>query len=123
MSDIIELSPLPTEVDYAWAGGFFEGEGCISSQKKGPTHRSNYYELIIGNTDLEPLNKFENIFGGTLRLKKSDSRFKAVYVWRSESQEHAREVMRRIYPYLSERRQEAWSNALERRKQWEEGIE
>ena len=51
-----------------WATGLFEGEGCIyiHPQKKSVT-------LIIRSTDLDILQRIENLWGGNIKEHKQQA--------------------------------------------------
>ena len=63
--------------DLAWAGGFFDGEGCVSHQyinrtnKDGSKYRNPKIH-VSQSGDTELLEKFKSIVGvGTIREQKS----------------------------------------------------
>ncbi len=49
-----------TELDIAYAAGFFDGEGCISIAKNGAI------EIRVVNTSRKVLEKLESCFGGSI---------------------------------------------------------
>jgi len=113
-----------SETDIAWAAGFFDGEGSIAIQR--PTARfARSYHLSIEQKDWEPIERFLHIFGGSPGRRDSSYTNVGVrrncFVWRSSDMAHSRWVMAQIYPYLTERRQKKWADALEIRKLYEEG--
>jgi len=86
--------------EVAWAGGLFEGEGCIS--KTG-----NYAPvLVLEMTDEVPVKWFHRIVGtGHVRLRlPSQPRRKPVWSWRATSYESAQAVLATVWPWLGPRR-------------------
>lgn len=60
----------------AWAAGFMDGEGTFSISKSffgGRNRSSVHYSLKISacNTDVDPLYRLQQLFGGTVTLRKS----------------------------------------------------
>lgn len=61
------------ELDYAWAAGFFDGEGSVTinvsktgSRRLNPSYR---LQITVTQVDIEPLIKLKNIFGGNWSTK------------------------------------------------------
>ena len=50
--------------ELAWAGGFFDGEGCTSYCEIDGKRRSPRLQVAIGNTNLQLLEKFQHAVGG-----------------------------------------------------------
>lgn len=62
-----------TQLDYAWAAGFFDGEGCVSlsdctkrNSPRGPA-RHITMKILICQKDRRPLDKFKGLFGGEIK--------------------------------------------------------
>jgi hypothetical protein len=53
-----------TEVELAWAAGFFEGEGSVTITKRDDT-----LHVRAAQVDREPLVRLQNMFGGHIRDK------------------------------------------------------
>lgn len=73
-----------TEVQWAWAAGLFEGEGCIYVPKDGSRGRS---QLIVRMTDLDVMQRFHSIVGvGQMKPVKHHRawkpHFKEAWEWR-----------------------------------------
>lgn len=100
-----------TNEDYAWAAGFFEGEGCLHLNI---AHRSygmyTYLTLDVSNTDLEVLDRFRNIVDcGTVRSEKSGIKHfgkKQMYRFSVSSRKDVAKILGFIEPWLSTRRKE-----------------
>ena len=61
-----------SELNTAYVAGFMDGEGCVRIDKSFPTKRSTHYKLqvIIGNTDLKPLSKIQEKYGGRVDTRR-----------------------------------------------------
>lgn len=64
-----------TDVDYAWAAGFFEGEGCISITKDYTLH------VRVSQVDREPLDRLKTLFHGNIRNKCALENRKRCHEW------------------------------------------
>ena len=84
--------------EVAWAAGFFEGEGTITSSGGRLVARLN-------NTDSEPVYQFAKIvgFGEVYGPYQYGERRKPFWVWHSEEYD-ALEVIQLLWPWLSARR-------------------
>lgn len=47
-----------TDTELAWAAGFADGEGCFSVKRATPGRRPAYPRFDLGQTDIEPLERF-----------------------------------------------------------------
>lgn len=70
----------------AWAGGFLEGEGCISRQiTTARSKRYSYWVLRASSTDLDTLEKLQRILGvGSIykqKISKSKTPRKRAWQW------------------------------------------
>src|SRR5438874_2443181 len=93
----------------AWAGGFFEGEGCIVNGRYSATGgiRSGI-ALSAAQTSLEPLERLMEAVGlGTIngpRLPKSQFSRAPLWTWQVGGFEKTQAVIAMLWPYLSARR-------------------
>lgn len=92
--------------EIAWAGGFYEGEGCIFSRyvrrMKDP-----YTSLIINNTDLEPLERFQAAVGlGHIRgpYQPKQGQRQPQYHYEVNGFEKSQAIIAMLWPFLSARR-------------------
>jgi hypothetical protein len=81
----------------AYMAGFIDGEGCIrigvsKSLGHSPCHR---LELIVANTDVKPLLKMQEVYGGHVRGRRKDS----LMYW-TVYNDVAIQVIKDIRPYL-----------------------
>lgn len=91
--------------DLMWCAGFLEADGSFHTSKNTP-----YCAGYQVNT--WPLEKLEKVLGGTVRGPYSNERGRArpgkakpIYYWQLGGQP-AVDTMKRLYPFLSPRRQE-----------------
>jgi hypothetical protein len=89
-------------IDTAWATGVFEGEGCITAC--GDTGKSKTPSLHIDMTDEDVLRRVMIIFGGNVTGPTYRADFKPMYHWRLSGIKPVQAVLRRMWPYLCERR-------------------
>lgn len=83
--------------DIAWAAGFLEGEGSFAAKRRA---LAVYGEASAPQVNLEPLERLQAMFGGSIRPAAGGS----IFVWRACG-ELGRAVMRAVYPWMSKRRQ------------------
>lgn len=99
----------PTELDLAWAAGFYEGEGTC-----GCNARSGALKVSVPQHNLEPLLKLKALFGGAIHTPVSGR----PSVWQIYGP-RAYYMMEEIYPYLSAKRRGQVDEAYRRR--WPSG--
>lgn len=87
-------------IEWAWAAGLFEGEGCISQDRTGTMPL-----LVLGMTDEESVRRFARIVrGGSVRYQqRQQTGRKPVWTWHARGK-RAAGVLFVLYPYLGERR-------------------
>lgn len=91
----------------AWAAGFYEGEGSTQNQnsRRLGTGRGSI-QVIIPQTNKEPLEKLKDVFGGSLfptNAYKKKEQWNQAFQW-SIAAVGAKRFVNMIYPYLSEKR-------------------
>lgn len=101
---------LTSNLEIAWAAGFYEGEGSLSACGNG-----SRLILFIGQTDTEPLEKFrsavsEGKISGPCRVVSKLSRL-PFYRFQANG-EAALRCVRPLWPMLSRRRQDQILRAL-----------
>jgi hypothetical protein len=92
---------MATQTDYAWAAGFFDGEGCVSA-------RSGRYvglSITVIQKDIRPIRKFSGIFAceEKIRIVHRDKR-KNHYYQIVLCADKAASVLSLMLPYLSLKR-------------------
>jgi len=65
--------------ELAYLAGFFEGEGSVTISPRMPFMPN--IKVSVGNTQLLPLERFHNIFGGVIRPEKNRPNRRPFYVW------------------------------------------
>lgn len=106
----MEVLSLPKIAQYAWAGGFFDGEGHIGfslqERKSGISYPSQRISITQWYTTTS-LETFRDIFGfGT--VERNISMNPEAWRYREQSPEKIKVIMESIFPYLSERKQSDW---------------
>ena len=101
------------EVQVAWAAGFFEGEGCIKTQK------ANYQAICINNTDKDVIERFVSIvnYGNLNGPYKSNGRkhkptHKPYWSWEISKKSEVKRILEMFLPYLGKRRSQRAEQAL-----------
>jgi hypothetical protein len=95
------------EDNWAWAGGFYEGEGTIGCW-------NNALRLQVSQQHMEPLLRFQTYLGGIIysgRQTATQKEFYTLTIYGRRGVVHAIMVM---WPWLSERRREQAANAIDR---------
>jgi hypothetical protein len=93
--------------DFAWACGLFEGEGSIRNHLDANSKR-NVRRLALGTTDLDVLERFQSIMGGSiLRTAHCRPGYKPVWRWQLTHWDDLEPLLRRMLPYLGIRRRAA----------------
>ena len=93
-----------------WGAGIFEGEGCIRT-----FDFTNYsYEVKIKMTDLDVLQKMQDIFGGSIcTTKKYKPHHKDSWIWRITGKTRVRKFLELCMPYFGFRRSYHAQNLLD----------
>ena len=96
------------EVEYAWAAGFLDGEGCFFLTRKGQgcdetTRTAGVHASQMRKT---PLEKLSFIFGGEVRIMRINDKGNAIYQW-TRTGTTAIPVIEALLPYLIGKRDEA----------------
>lgn len=99
------------ETEYAWAAGFFDGEGCS-------TLSSGYISISIAQNHIEVLERFKKIVGlgavsgPYLTTNENRNPFWRYNVFGND----AKDVMEQIFPYLGSVKKEQWEKTLQNAK-------
>ena len=95
------------DVELAYLAGFFDGEGSISILNKGP--RKLGLHLQVSQTVKEPLDRFQERFGGSIHLtSRGQSPFsrKPIWAWHAGPRDGAT-ALAALLPYLLVKREQA----------------
>lgn len=97
---------VPTDLDWAWAAGFLEGEGTFS-----PMSGSDKRARVSANQkEIEPLERLLRLFGGRIYFI-TKGRPTAIHLWMLRG-ERARVFLTRLLPMMCSRRQGQINKAL-----------
>jgi len=105
------------EIERAWAAGFFDGEGTISSQGAKGT-KKRYLKIRVAHVDPRPLRRFAAAVGmgnvtGPLTHRRGNGRWSDFYSWQLAGS-RAEEALTRLRPWLSETRLEQYDRVKEK---------
>ena len=100
---------MPTEVEYAWAAGFIEGEGCFFSNGVYAV------QLRITQVNLEPLTRLQAIIGGRINgpYNPPSHRGKPYYQYSLRSS-YLKAHLRHMWNHLSETRQNQYLQQVDK---------
>lgn len=93
------------QTDYAWAAGFFDGEGCVSLHTQG---RYTCLRVIVVQKDIRPIEFFKSVFemdetiGIVTRQNRRHKYYRLV-----ASGPSAANILRKMLPYLRLKREVA----------------
>jgi hypothetical protein len=92
------------EVDAAWAAGLFEGEGCITAQRRPGGGEFLRPLMSLQMTDADIVHRFHKIVGvGNVRIQEHSHK-KQLWHWQTGAIDDVRHVIRLLAPWLGERR-------------------
>ena len=92
------------QTQYAWAAGFFDGEGCVSLHSQD---RWTCARIIMAQKDIRPLEHFRSIFQLTEKISHDTRKHKTgvkVYYRLVVSGRSAADVLTKMLPYLTLKR-------------------
>ena len=96
------------ESDYAWAAGFFDGEGT-TSVLKAQRDKYSYIRMGISQKDPECLYRFQAVFN-LGKIYKSNTR--DIYSWNCYKYNDVLDVYTKMKPFLSNVKQRQFEVAL-----------
>ena len=89
------------EADLAWAAGIYEGEGSVYILP----HKRSCANLQISMTDLDILQRLQNLFGGSIYAKKKQKvHHKQGWTWQLSKKKDIYKTLSLLLPWLGERR-------------------
>jgi hypothetical protein len=105
---------MSSELDYAWAAGILEGEGCFSIfQRKTATHNHKSLAIHCEMADEDVIRKLHAVFEvGTVNVRENtkgrvDKRpRKKTWIWSVQNHAGILKVCGFILPYMGKRRTE-----------------
>lgn len=90
------------QTDFAWAAGFFDGEGCINLSHQGRYH---VVRLILVQKDIRPLQRFVEVFQCSEKIGTvTRTTWKRPYYRLTMSGGRACDVLQKMLPYLTLKR-------------------
>lgn len=95
----------------SYVAGFFDGEGCISSQESWIPGKYEKFprinlQISITNTDKEVLNLIRGRFGGQIS-KHTKKTGKLCYAWKLTGKDKMRVFLLSVLPYLIVKKEQA----------------
>lgn len=94
---------MPTEIDYAYAAGFFDGDGCFYLGRHG---RKERVSLITVNTNEAVIKWLQSTFGGSIQRPAKQQGHKQLF-HHVMLKNATLEAIPKLLPYLREKREEA----------------
>ena len=114
MTTQTDTTQAPADHDLAWAAGYLDGEGCflINSHTYKGRRVPGGPVVTVGSTQLPPLVRMHELFGGSIRLGRAKSaRHKPAYYW-SIHGDSQRAMLSLVEPFMVEKREQAAMLAL-----------
>lgn len=94
-----EASAHVTDLEYAWAAGFIDGEGCFGLRTSGSN--ALYATLTVNNTVLAPLIKLQTMFGGSIYTQRPARQGSSTcYAWRLGSRTALVGLCKLLLPHM-----------------------
>lgn len=91
---------IPTDLDYAWFAGIFDGEGTFSF------HRGVAKSIAVQMTDQDVIERIHRLFGGSICVSTPNNpKYKPTWRW-SLYRGTATRLIIAMYPLLCARRQD-----------------
>ena len=104
---------VPQACDWAYAAGFFDGEGCVSvsqQTRQAGIRNFGYWQVrpIISNTDFPLLKWMHTSFGGTVHFHRNTKiGWRVQYQWFTTGSAHSIWFLSGMLPYLKIKKTEA----------------
>ena len=89
-----------------WIAGFFDGEGCVNTQKPYKDCKSRLLRVSIAQCDRSPLEELKILFGGSISCHKraiEGSNHRDCFTWKVSAQK-AEDFLTAIRPYVRVKR-------------------
>jgi hypothetical protein len=109
---VMNNDALPTQLDYAWAAGFLDGEGCFGiyqyrNKRSTIHHASREARISCAQVKTEPLEKLSWLFGGTVRFCRQTDYGSTLHQWHLSSGASVRNCIELVLPFLVNKKEEA----------------
>lgn len=87
----------PSDIELAWAAGFFDGEGCVILRKSNNTYA---VRISVSQVNPTPINKLKKLFGGHICFQKSkNDNWNDQWKWEQDSKSGA-STLELLLPFL-----------------------
>lgn len=99
-----------SEIEYAWAAGFIDGDGYFTTKSNGT---KTYLILAVGQSELEPLHRLQRLMGGNiteLSLKRNLLAKKRHWRWTLSSRLLSNHIDH-LWPHLTEVKKSQYERA------------
>lgn len=93
---------MSAETEWAWAAGFYDGEGCMCFQKY--TDGTQVALMVVAQTNREVLERFQRAVGGggIYGPRRQQAGWKLRWDWRTTKKAAIQTALSRMWPYLCE---------------------
>ncbi len=113
------------EIELAWAAGFFDGEGCVSTVHRG--NKGGKQTLVSGNcavvqTNPEELNRFRRAVGCGRVTGPYKTKWQDRYQWTAHSQQDIAKVFDLLGNYLCSRKRAQFKSTLAAWQKYNKGT-
>lgn len=99
------LSTVTTKAELAWLAGLLEGEGSFTLLRVRGTGPRNRPVIKVAMTDLDVVQRARDIAGfGVVSTARPNKKGCVMHAWQSMDRELAPKLMRKLLPYMGERR-------------------
>ena len=107
-----------TDVEIAWAAGFFDGEGCTTLARKGG---NAHVRIVVMQKDPEVLHRFHAAVGvGAIYYHDRKSAC-PMWAWQTTNEADSRAVIELLRPYLGTVKREQADRCIEA-STWHDGA-
>lgn len=98
-------------VQFAYLAGILDGEGCFAIKKTKPLQgrKNPWYSpcISVGMTSEPVIQLLKDTFGGSMRKERARKGYKPIYRWAVTSKRKAIKVLKKVRPYLIEKKEQA----------------
>lgn len=105
----------PNREELAWAAGFFDGEGHVSSRErrgKNPANIHRRIQLIVGQRHREPLERFRSAVNGQGNIYEGLKDGRPFFQFSTGRYETVQAIVAMIWPFLCSVKQAQAAKAL-----------
>lgn len=93
--------------ELAWLAGLLEGEGSFYLRCAGKGGPRNVPHVRVAMKDLDVIQKVHRVIGfGAVITSRPDASGCVMHTWQGEDREYVPELLRKLLPYMGERRSE-----------------